>query len=109
MTSGCKSRSEKPLWGMERAYAHRLLTLVFRSEAGAASASRTACNLLRRGPAAFLLEDGARLMPKKAYPFQLVPVIALATAESDLYFRPSHSNPSFKAVTLWVVFCHCRA
>src|SRR6266849_5329276 len=81
---GCKSRSERLLWGMQRAYAPRLLTLVFRGETGVASASGTACNLLRRGPAAFLFEDGARLMPKKAYPFQLVPVIALATAESDL-------------------------
>ena len=80
----CKSRSERLWWGMERAYARRLPTLVFRGETGAASASGTASNLLRRGPAAFLFEDGARLMPKKAYPFQLVPVIALATAESDL-------------------------
>ena len=38
----------------------------------------------RRGPDAFLFPDGARLMPKKANPFQLVPVMALATAESDL-------------------------
>jgi hypothetical protein len=40
--------------------------------------------LVRRGPDAFLFPDGARLMPKKANPFQLVPVMALATAESDL-------------------------
>ena len=48
------------------------------------AASRDAGEILRREPAAFLLEDGVRLMPKKAYPFQLVPVMALATAESDL-------------------------
>ena len=78
MTSGCKSHSEKLLWGMQRAYARRLPVLVFRGETGAARASEIAPNLLRRGPAAFLFEDGARLMPKKANPFQLVPVIALA-------------------------------
>jgi hypothetical protein len=39
---------------------------------------------LRRGPAAFLLPNEARLMPKNAKSFQLVPVMALAMAESDL-------------------------
>jgi hypothetical protein len=37
---------------------------------------------LRCEPAAFLWPKGARLIPKKAKPFQLVPVIALAIAES---------------------------
>jgi hypothetical protein len=35
-------------------------------------------------PLAALLARVARLIPKKAYPFQFVPVIALAIAESDL-------------------------
>ena len=35
-------------------------------------------------PAAPLLARAARLIPKNAYPFQFVPVIALAIAESDL-------------------------
>ena len=35
-------------------------------------------------PAAALFARAARLIPKNAYPFQFVPVIALAIAESDL-------------------------
>jgi hypothetical protein len=34
-------------------------------------------------PAAFLFATGTRLRPKKVGPFQLVPVIAFAMAESD--------------------------
>jgi hypothetical protein len=37
-----------------------------------------------RGPDAFLLPGGERLIPKKAKPFQFVPVMALATADIDL-------------------------
>jgi hypothetical protein len=53
-------------------------------ESGAALPSGLARKLVRRGPDAFLLPGGARLTPKKANPFQLVPVMALATADSDL-------------------------
>jgi hypothetical protein len=58
--------------------------LDFTFEPGKALTSGCARELVRRGPDAFLFPDGARLMPKKANPFQLVPVMALATAESDL-------------------------
>jgi hypothetical protein len=51
---------------------------------GLAFTSGFACEPARRGPDAFLLPDGALLIPKKANPFQLVPVMALATADSDL-------------------------
>jgi len=50
----------------------------------------TASNLLRRGPAAFLFEDGARLMPKKAYPFQLVPGDSVGNCREATY-RSAHS------------------
>jgi hypothetical protein len=65
-------------------YAFRPLLAGFTFEIGTVLTSGFVRELVRRGPDAFLLPDGARLMPKKANPFQLVPVMALATAESDL-------------------------
>src|SRR5882762_4025984 len=82
--SGCRWRSEKPWSGVGPCYAFRPLLADFTFETGIVLTSGFARELLPRGPAAFLFPEGARLMPKKENPFQLVPVMALATAERDL-------------------------
>src|SRR5690606_9953000 len=46
--------------------------------------------------------------PKKRYPFQLLPEIALAAADSDLKRRPCHSNPSRITVTVCSTPSHSR-
>src|SRR5882762_8643481 len=77
--SGCRWRSEKPWSGVGSRYAFRPLLVDFTFETGSVLTSGVAGELVRLGPDAFLFPDGARLMPKKANPFQLVPVMALAT------------------------------
>src|SRR5690606_14259210 len=46
--------------------------------------------------------------PKKRQPFQRVPAIARAMAESDLYLRPSNSKPSRRTVTVCSTPFHSR-
>src|SRR5690606_3854268 len=48
------------------------------------------------------------LRPKKVQPFQRVPVMARAMADSDLYGRPCHSKPSAVTVTICSTPCHSR-
>ncbi len=48
------------------------------------------------------------LSPKNTQPFQRVPVIARAMADSDLYGRPCHSKPSAVTVTICSLPCHSR-
>jgi hypothetical protein len=47
--------------------------------------------------------------PKKTQPFQRVPVMARAMADSDLYGRPCHSKPSVVTVTTCSTPCHSRS
>src|SRR5690606_24398813 len=49
------------------------------------------------------------LRPKKTQPFQRVPVMARAMADSDLYGRPCHSKPSAVTVTICSTPCHSRS
>src|SRR5690606_4507639 len=46
--------------------------------------------------------------PKNKGPFQRVPVMARAIADSDLYLRPSYSKPSVITVTWCSMPCHSR-
>src|SRR5690606_32270629 len=48
------------------------------------------------------------LSPKNNQPFQRVPVMARAMADSDLYGRPCHSKPSAVTVTTYSTPCHSR-